>query len=168
MTHLAMTVLVWMVRLQDPNDPALAHIMTPEWAASYLTTAQEIADAAERDPIAKDARLTASTLTYFAYQESRFDPNPCERDVRYDCDGGASQGLWQTWRGWGDPVAQTALRVMHKSFEVCSKYPFADRLSWYAVGSKGGCDSERGRMISRSRMLAAKRLAAVLPPSGER
>jgi hypothetical protein len=156
MTNLAMIVLVWMVRLQNPNDPNL-HI-SPEWAASYPKTAQEIADAAEADPIKGDARMTAATLTVYAWHESRFDANPCDRDPRWDCDGGASLGKWQTWRGWGDPTAETALRVMHKSFEICAKYPFADRLSWYAAGSKGGCEARRE--LSRSRMLAAKALAA--------
>jgi hypothetical protein len=156
MTNLAMTVLVWMVRLQNPNDPAL-HI-TPEWAASYPATAQEIADAAEANPIAGSVRMTAAVLTVFAFQESRFELDPCERDPRYDCDGGASLGRWQTWRGWGDPTAETALRVMHKSFEVCAKHPFAERLAWYAAGGK---DCERRLELSRSRMLAAKRLAAI-------
>jgi hypothetical protein len=157
MTPLAMTVLAWMVYLQNPNDPNL-HI-TPEWAASYPETAQEIADAAERDPIAKNVRLTASTLTYFAFKESNFLNNPCDRDPRWDCDGGASLGKWQTWRGWGDPTAETALRVMHKSFEICEKYPFAERLSWYAAGSKGGCEARRE--LSRVRLLAAKKLAEI-------
>lgn len=156
MTNLAMTVLVWMVRLQNPNDPNL-HI-TPEWAASYPETAQEIADAAEADPIAKDPRLTAATLTYFAFKESNFLADPCHRDARWNCDAGASLGKWQTWRGWGDPTAETALKVMHKSFEVCAKYPFAERLSWYAAGNKGGCESRRE--LSRSRLLAAKALAS--------
>jgi hypothetical protein len=155
MTKLAMIVLVWMTRLQNPNDPNL-HI-TPEWAASYPETAQRIADAAERDPIARSPRMTAAVLTVYGWHESRFDPNPCERDPRWDCDGGASLGVWQTWRGWGDPTAETALRVMHKSFEVCAAYPFDDRLSWYAAGSKGGCKARRE--LSRSRMLSAKRLA---------
>jgi hypothetical protein len=156
MTTLAMTVLVWMVRLQNPSDPSL-HI-SPAWAASYPETAQQIADAAERDPLFGDPRMTASVLTVFAFRESRFDASPCARDPRWDCDGGASLGIWQTWRGWGEPVAETALRVMHKSFEVCARYPFAERLSWYAAGSKGGCEARRE--LSRSRMLAAKRLAA--------
>ena len=42
MSHLARLVLVWMVHLQDPNGWGI----TPEWAASYPETAQEIADAA--------------------------------------------------------------------------------------------------------------------------
>jgi hypothetical protein len=157
LSPLAAQVLVWMTSIQDPSDPNL-HI-SPAWAASYPETAQEIADAAEANPIAKNVRMTAATLTVFAYQESRFDAAPCTRDPRYDCDGGASLGKWQTWRGWGDPTAETALRVMHKSFEVCDKSPFAERLSWYAVGSKGGCDSQRGRELSRYRLHMAKALA---------
>ena len=159
MTNLAAIVLVWMVRLQNPNDPAL-HI-TPEWAASYPETAQEIADAAEKDPLFRDPKMTAALSTIYALQESHFNPDPCSVDPRWDCDGGASLGKWQTWRGWGDPTAETSLRVMHKSFEVCAKFPFAERLSWYAVGSKGGCASEHGRELSSYRMRLAKRLVAM-------
>jgi hypothetical protein len=151
MTKLAMTVLLWMVKLQDPNGWGV----TPEWAASYPATAQEIADAAEANPIGHDPRYTAALLTYTAHQESRFDPNPCARQKKYDCDHGASLGRFQTWRGWGEPTAETSLRVMHKSFEICEKSPFADRLAWYLAGR----DCEQRAEMSRHRMHQAKLLA---------
>jgi hypothetical protein len=155
-TPLALVVLGWMVQLQDPNALALRGIMTPKWAASYPQKAQEIADAAEKDPIGKSSRYTAALLTWTAYQESRFDDRPCERQKRYDCDGGASVGMFQTWKGWGLPTAETSLRLMHKSFEICEKRPFDERLAWYAAGG-AGCD--RRLELSRSRMHAAARLA---------
>lgn len=157
MTKLAMVVLAWMVHLQNPNDKALKDIMTPSWAASYVDTAQEIADAAERDPLDRDARATAALLTITAYQESRFDRDPCARQKRYDCDGGVSRGVFQLWRGWGEPTAENALRVMHKSFEICAKKQFDERLAWYAAG-KLGCENRVE--LSRYRMHQAKRLAS--------
>jgi hypothetical protein len=154
MSPLARIVLVWMVRLQNPNDPALAGVVTPEWAASYPETAEEIAEAAERDPIGGSARMTAALLTVTAFRESRFRDEPCTH--KYTCDQGASIGKFQTWKGWGPPTADTALSLMHKSFEVCRDRPFADRLGWYLQGGSG-CD--RRLEMSRSRIIAAKSLS---------
>jgi hypothetical protein len=154
---LAVQVLRWMVQLQSPNGPGI----TPEWAASYVETAQEIADAAEDNPLVSrthDSILnTASLITYWTFKESHFHRNPC--GPKWDCDHGTSVGLMQVsrvWlsRGYDDSIA-SALRLMHVSFEVCSKQPLEFRASWYARG-KTGC--EEGHGLSQSRMRAAKEL----------
>ena len=150
MSHLACLVLVWMVHLQDPNGWGI----TPEWAASYPETAQEIADAAEAAPLLGDVDRTASLMTVWAFRESRFNRRALG-------DGGGSVGLFQVGRFWGDTSTAGALRLMHESFRVCAKRPLAERMSWYAAGGSG---CERRNELSRSRMLAAKALAAVVEP----
>jgi hypothetical protein len=147
MSHLAKLVLVWMVHLQDPNGWGI----TPEWAASYPETAQEIADEAEANPLLHDAKQTASLLTEWSFHESHFN-----RDAVGD--GGGSLGLMQVGRFWGDSSMRKALALMHESFRVCAKRPLAERAAWYAAGGSG-CDRRLG--LSRSRMLAAKALAEV-------
>jgi len=147
MTHLAALVLVWMVHLQNPN------LLTPEWAASYIETAQEIANASEVRPLSVGPTMTAAILTITAFRESHFNPNPCTE--KWDCDHGASLGRWQTWHKWGPPTAETALWVMEKSFEICRHHPLDERLSWYAAGNSG---CERRNELSRARMRAAKEL----------
>jgi hypothetical protein len=162
MSTLASLVLVWLVTLQNPNDPALAGIMTPEWAASYVDTAQEIAAAAERAPFRRGdveyPEFTAAILVVNAYRESHFNPHPCTKT--WNCDGGASLGKFQLWRGWKDESADMALWLMHKSLVVCSKRPVSERLGWYL---RGGSGCENRLEMSDSRMRAAKALVLQVP-----
>lgn len=163
MTRLAYWVLLVMIHLQDPNSKALKGIMTPEWAASYPVTAQEIADEAERDPLLKAPQHTAAIMVVTAYQESRFDEHPCSRLKEYDCDGGAVWGKWQTWKHWGPPTAETAAKLLHDSFRICAKHPLEERLGWYAAGG-AGC--EKRLDLSRYRMgLVAKVMREVPYPT---
>jgi len=150
MNHLARLVLVWMVHLQSPNGWGIS----PEWAASYPETAEEIAAAAEADPLLGDAKYTASLLTYWSLQESHF-----KRDAVGD--HGGSFGLMQVGKFWGDTSIAGALKLMHDSFRICAKRPLAERAAWYAAGGTG-CERRLG--LSRSRMLAAKALAGVVDP----
>jgi len=145
-TSLGMAVLVLMVGLQDPNGWGIS----PEWAASYPQTAQEIADAAEESPLLRDVEATAALLVIMGYRESRFD--------RWaEGDAGAAVGLFQVHRAWGDETARGALRLLHESFRVCRERPLTERLGWYAAGGKG-CD--RRLELSRSRMAE---VAKILP-----
>lgn len=155
MTQLARLVLVWMVALQDPNSWGV----TPDWAASYPATAQEIADTAEARPLDGSADLMARVLTVQAFRESRFHGIPCT--ARWDCDHGASVGKWQTWRGWGPPTAETAAKLVQRSWSVCRHRPKEERLGWYARGGTG-CDERLE--LSRSRMREVEKLGSLRAP----
>jgi hypothetical protein len=145
-TQLAATVLTWMVQLQPPNHEWIG----PELAASYPDTAEEIATAAEESPLPGDnGRYTAAVLTVMAFRESSF-----RRDVVGD--DGASRGLFQISTIWGEPSARLALKLLHKSFNVCREKPLEDRLGWYMWGASG---CEHRLELSRSRMHTAARLA---------
>lgn len=144
-----MWVLVAMVRLQDPNSYGIS----PAWAASYIETAEEIAEAATEAPLSNDRRRTAALLVVMAYRESRFNRLALG-------DGGASVGLFQINRGWGVASARGALSLIHASFDMCRERPFAERLGWYMWG-RSGCDHRLEK--SAARMHEAARLAKELP-----
>lgn len=158
LTPLAMQVLRWMVALQNPSDPNLQ--ITPEVAAEYPAIAQEIADAAEANPLLGAPRETAALITEWAQHESRFKRVPC--GPKWDCDAGSSLGLLQVSQFWirrgyvPDASVASALRLMHESFRVCKSRPLAERMAWYAAG---GATCDRRLELSRTRMRAAKALA---------
>lgn len=151
MSALAALVLVWMVRLQDPNGLGV----DPGLAASYPETAEEIADASARDPLLGDARHTAALLAVWAYHESRF-----RREALGD--SGASRGLLQVSRVWGEPSVAKALEIMHLSFKICREHLLKERAAWYASGGSATCD--RRLELSRSRMSAAAKLLRDVKP----
>jgi hypothetical protein len=148
MSTLAILVLSWMVALQNPNDPTLR--VRPEVAQSYPSTAQEIAAAAAANPLpGATPAQTARLLVVMAQGEGRFDPAAIG-------DSGASLGMFQVSRHWGDSSAANALRLMRISFQVCKKRSISDRLGWYMFGGVG-CDHRLG--LSRYRFELAKSLS---------
>lgn len=148
---LAAWTLTAMVRMQDPNGPGV----DPALAASYPETAVEIADAAEANPLYDDAQNTAALLVVWAYHESRF------RRAALG-DSGASRGLLQVSRVWGEPTVEKALAIMHLSFRICRDRPLKERAAWYASGGPATCD--RRLELSRSRMSAAAKLLREVRP----
>lgn len=133
----ATTILVAMLRLAATEDAS------PSWADTYANTAIEIADAALDDE-------TAFLLVAIGWHESRFNPDALTR-----ADG--ARGVWQIVPHWGEPTAETAVRLIVESRRVCRKARPEERLAWYAKGG-ASCDP-RGFAISRHRMALARQLA---------
>lgn len=143
---LAAQVLFWMVHM----EPVAGH--TPGDVAEWPSIAEEIAESAQLWPIARSPRWTASVMTVYAWHESRFRWHPCTE--RYDCDHGASRGVWQTASSWGSPGGALTVWLMHESWERCGALPAEQRLAGYSWGPD--CDHRRG--LSRNRIAQAEQL----------
>ncbi len=133
----ALVVLHAMLRL------AATEPINVPWVATYGETAIEIAEAAPDDE-------TAFLLVAIGWHESRFNPDALTR-----ADG--ARGVWQIVPHWGEPSAETAVRLIVESRRVCRKARPDERLAWYAKG--GASCNPKGYAVSRHRMALAHRLA---------
>src|SRR5271156_5383308 len=154
-------ILSLMSLLQSPTAPGVT------W--DYTPVAVAIARAAQKDPLwprdAGGAEKTIDTLVSFAFFESTFQADAVG-------DHGGSVGLFQinpeTARASADALtdplfaAETAIRLLRVSMEVCKDRPESERYAWYAHGGKG-CSSPSGRLKSRHRFWKAQWLQRTRP-----
>lgn len=152
-------MILWLLRLIALSAPSDA----PYYARQDIAQAVIDATGGDPEPIAELVALGA--------KEGHFNPEAVSTDW-----AGHAFGVWQLHEsnfGWlhitqeeaCDPYtsAPVALRLVRKSFEVCARRPWEERLGWYAAGGPT-CNVEEGLEDSRIRLALALRLLQRMPP----
>ena len=149
----------WVLAVMNRLQPSAPHT----WLETYQETSEAIADAANAAPLFEGAdgpMRTASVLLAIAFYESKFYPNAVDRD-------GHAYGIFQIEAKTVPELtanvllvpreaAPVALNLIRTSLKICGKFPWSERLGWYAAGGNG-C-KEGGRKVSRSRMFLSNKI----------